>query len=117
MLRGGATAYCNRVVCLCTRISRHLQHKQKLTFEQVCIERTLILNIRSRDLLTSESMAVAGDLTPLKTNLFTAAGCLTTNKFVCTTEQRGRSGEKARKGHRSSLYYTRARAIVQSRPA
>ena len=87
MPRGGATAYCNRVVC---------------TFEQVCIERILILNLRSRDLLTSESMAVAGDLTPLKTNLFTAAGCLTTNKFVCTTEQRGRSGEKARKGHRSS---------------
>ena len=48
-------------------------------------------------------MAVAGDLTPLKTKLFTA-GCLTTSKFVCTTEQRGRSGEKARKGHRSSLY-------------
>ena len=81
--------------------------------KQVCIERILILNLRSRDLLTSESMAVAGDLTPLKTNLFTAAGCLTTNKFVCTTEQRGRSGEKARKGHRSSLYYTTL-AIVQS---
>ena len=35
---------------------------QALTFEQVCIERISILNLRSRDLLTSESMAVAGDL-------------------------------------------------------
>ena len=26
-------------------------------------------------------MAVAGDLTPLKTKLFTAAGCLITNKI------------------------------------
>ena len=77
MLRGGATAYGSRVVChsvrlsVCPpRISRHslktkhwnLQHKQKLTFEQVCIERISILNLCSRDLLTSELMAVAGDL-------------------------------------------------------
>ena len=56
-------------VCL-PCISRHslkikrcnLQHKKKLTFEQFCIERISILNLRSRDLLTSESMAVAGDL-------------------------------------------------------
>ena len=105
MPRGGATAYGSHVVChsVCPpRISCHslktkrcnLQHKQKLTFEQVCIERISILNLCSRDLLTSESMAVAGDLTPLKTNLFTAS-CLTTSKFVCTTEQRGRSGGKA----------------------
>ena len=51
-------------------------------------------------------MAFAGDLTPLKTKLFTAAGCLTTNKFLCTTEQRGRSGEKAEKA--IDLAYTLA---------
>ena len=46
-------------------------------------------------------MAVAGDL---KTKLSTG-GCLTTSEFVCTTEQRDRSREKAREGHRSSLHY------------
>ena len=50
--------------------------------------------------------------TPLKTKLSTG-GCLTTSEFVCTTEQRDRSREK---GHRSSLHYTHARAIVKSRP-
>ena len=42
-------------------------------------------------LLNSESMAVAGDLIPLKTKLYLHG--LTTSKFVCTTEQRGRSGQ------------------------
>ena len=42
--------------------------------------------------------------TPLKTKLSTG-GCLTTSEFVCTTEQRDRSREKAREGHRSSLHY------------
>ena len=103
MPRGGATAYCSRVVCLsvCHRISRHslktkcwnLQHKQI----NIRAERILILNLGSHDLLTSESMhmAIAGDLTPLKTKLFTAAGCLTTSKFVCTTEQRDSSSTVA----------------------
>ena len=125
MPRGGATAYGSRVVCpsVCPpRISRHslktkrwnLQHKQKLTLEQVCIERISILSLRSRDLLTSESMAVAGDLDSSEDK--TVYSWLPSSKFVCTTEKRGRSGEKAREGrHRSSLYYTRA--IVQSRPA
>ena len=55
--------------------------------------------------------------TPLKTKLSTG-GCLRTSEFVCTTEQRDRSREKAREGHRSaSLHYTHARAIVQSRPS
>ena len=50
-------------------------------------------------------MAVASDLTPLKTKLFTA-GCLnTTSTFVCTTEQRCRSGEKARNGHYTTLVH------------
>ena len=62
-----------------------------------------------RDLLTS--MVVAGN--DLKTKLSTG-GCLTTSEFVCTTEQRDRSREKAQEGHRSSLHYT---AIVQSRPS
>ena len=54
--------------------------------------------------------------TPLKTKLSTG-GCLTTSEFVSTTEQRDWSKEKAREGHRSSLHYTHARAIVQSRPS
>ena len=54
--------------------------------------------------------------TPLKTKLSTG-GCLTTSEYVCTTEQRDRSREKALEGHRSSLHYTHARAIVQSRPS
>ena len=35
--------------------------------------------------------------TPLKTKL-SIGGCLTTSEFICVTEQRGRSGEKAREG-------------------
>ena len=92
-----------------------MQHKQKLIYEQVCIERILILNLRSRDSLTSESMAVASDLTPLKTKLFTA-GCLTTNTFVCTTGSVAGPEKKLEKAI-AILHYTRARALVQSRPA
>ena len=103
-------------VCLSVcppRISRHslktkrwnLQHKQKLIFDQVWIERISVLKLSSRARRDcSPRWLLLAIWTPLKRKLSTG-GCLTTSSFVCTTEQRDSSRKKAREGHRSSLHY------------
>ena len=127
---GGATeAYCSHAVChsVCPqRISRHslktkrwnLQHKQKLIFDHVWIERISVLNLSSRarrDLLTL--MAVAGDLDSWRQNYPQVAALQLVSSFVL---QNSVTCPEKKFENAIDLAYTtlmHVQLIVQSRPS
>ena len=72
--------------------------------------------VRGLGVICSPRWLLLAIWTPLKTKLSTG-GCLTTSEFVCTTEQRDRSREKVREGHRYMFRANREFAQTQDCPA
>ena len=71
--------------------------------------------VRGLGVICSPRWLLLAIWTPLKTKLSTG-GCLTTSEFVCTTEQRDRSREKVREGHRYMFRANREFAQTQDCP-